>query len=89
MSCTEVGRLNLRIQELEEKVEYLRFSRRVLMGLVEELNHEKWSQVSRLEKENQRLQRSNAHFARLLLEKNRKILELEEQLAARNQPSQV
>lgn len=72
--------LKTRIEELEQRVEHLRVSRRVLMNLVEKLEHEKNQMMARLEKENRKLQRNNAMYAQTLLTKNRRIMELEEEV---------
>lgn len=72
-----------RIEELEQRVEHLRVSRRVLMNLVEKIEKEKNYITTRLEKENRRLQRHNAMYAQSLLLKNRRIMELEEEIESR------
>ncbi len=69
--------LQQRISELEEKVEHLRVSRRVLMNLLEKVEREKGGLVSRLERENRKLQQHNSRFAKSLLNKNRQIIELQ------------
>ena len=66
-----------RIEELEERIEHLRVSRRVLMNLVEKLEKEKTAILAKLEKENRKLQRNNALYAQSILLKNRRIMELE------------
>ncbi len=77
---SDVVYLQRRVRELEEKVEQLRLSRRVLMNLVEKLEKEKNSFLNRLEKENKRLLHTNYRYARWLLCKNRQIVELESKL---------
>ncbi|MFZ5652416.1 MAG: translation initiation factor 2 [Bacillota bacterium] len=72
--------LQRRVRELEEKVEQLRLSRRVLMNLIEKLEKDRNSFVNRLEKENKKLHYSNYRYARTLLCKNRRIVELESKL---------
>ncbi|MFZ5943617.1 MAG: translation initiation factor 2 [Bacillota bacterium] len=69
-----------RVKELEEQVEHLRISRRVLMNLIEKIEREKRHLLTRLEKENKRLQLSNSKYAQWLWNKNRKIIELEAQI---------
>lgn len=76
----EINYLQRRVQELEEKVDQLRLSRRVLMNLIEKLEKEKSCFLSRLEKENRKLHKANYRFARSLLIKNRQIVELESRL---------
>lgn len=69
-----------RVRELEEKVEQLRLSRRVLMNLIERLERDRAFFLARLEKENKRLHRNNHRYAQHLLQKNRQIMELEARL---------
>jgi len=69
-----------RIKELEEQVEHLRVSRRVLMNLIEKIESEKRLLLTRLEKENKKLQKSNSKYAQWLWNKNRKIIELESKI---------
>jgi len=69
-----------RIAELEERIEHLRVSRRVLMNLVEKLEKEKNTLLTKLEKENRKLQRNNALYAQSILLKNRRIMELEAEM---------
>ncbi len=75
--------LQKRVKELEEKVEQLRLSRRVLMNLIEKLEKEKTSFQTRLERENKKLLHTNYRYARWLLCKNRQIAELESKLQER------
>ena len=51
----DITYLRRRIQELEEKIEQLRLSRRVLMNLIEKIEKTSWF-LRRLEKENRKLQ---------------------------------
>ncbi|MEG6615674.1 translation initiation factor 2 [Peptococcaceae bacterium 1198_IL3148] len=75
--------LQHRVQELEEKVEQLRLSRRVLMNLIEKIEKEKNDLFAKLEKENKKLQTNNYKYAKSLLNKNRIIMELETKLKYR------
>ncbi|MFZ5596750.1 MAG: translation initiation factor 2 [Bacillota bacterium] len=75
--------LQKRVRELEEKVEQLRLSRRVLMNLIEKMEREKTVFLRRLEKENKKLLNTNYRYARWLLCKNRQIVELESKLQGR------
>lgn len=77
----EVAFLRKRVGELEEKVEQLRLSRRVLMNLIEKLEREKDILVGQFEKENKKLHKNNWKYARSLLQKNRQIVELEKELS--------
>jgi len=72
--------LKARVGELEQRVEHLRVSRRVLMNLLEKVEREKVALVHRLEKENVRLQRDNTRFAKWIFSKNREIVQLQEQM---------
>lgn len=69
-----------RVVELEQRVEHLRVSRRVLMNLLEKVEREKVTLVHKLEKENMRLQRDNTRFAKWIFSKNRQIVELQERI---------
>ena len=77
---TEYQMMKNRIEELEERIEHLRISRRVLMNLVEKLEKEKNTILTKLEKDNRKLQRNNAIYAQNILLKNRRILELEAEM---------
>ncbi|HBC94181.1 MAG TPA: translation initiation factor 2 [Pelotomaculum sp.] len=76
----DVEFLKDRVLELEEKVEQLRLSRRVLMNLIEKIEKDKAGFLSRLERENRKLQHNNYRYAQRLLHKNRQIMELESKL---------
>ena len=79
-SIDEVKLLRGRVGELEQRVEHLRVSRRVLMNLLEKVEREKVALVHNLEKENVRLQRDNKRFAKWIFSKNREIVELQEKM---------
>jgi len=74
----ELKNTKARVAELEQRIEHLRVSRRVLMNLLEKVEREKVTLVHQLEKENVRLHRDNKRFAKWLLLKNRQIIELQE-----------
>ena len=76
-SCGEVCYWQQRVEELEEKVEQLRLSRRVLLNLVEKLEKEKICSLTRLEKENKKLHLINNRYARSIVKKNIQIVEME------------
>ncbi len=76
----DIQYLQKRIQELEEKVEQLRLSRRVLMNLIEKIEKDKTGFVSKLEKENRKLHKDNYRYAKSLLNQNRRIVELQNRL---------
>lgn len=61
-----IERLLLRLRTLEDQVQSLRFSRRVLMDLLVAMDRERRAGESRLETENQRLRQDNRRMARLL-----------------------
>lgn len=69
-----------RVGELEQRIEHLRVSRRVLMNLLEKVEREKVTLVHKLEKENVRLQRDNTKFAKWIFSKNREIMRLQEKI---------
>ncbi len=77
----EVKVLRTRVAELEQRIEHLRVSRRVLMNLLEKVEREKITLVNRLEKENCRLQKDNMRFAKWIFAKNREIVQLQEQIS--------
>ena len=79
-SIDEVKLLRTRVGELEQRVEHLRVSRRVLMNLLEKVEREKVALVHSLEKENVRLQRDNTRFAKWIFSKNREIVQLQEKM---------
>lgn len=67
MACSnEMCYWRQRVRELEEKMNQLRLSRRILLNLLE-----------KLEKENHRLHSVNSRYARSLMLKNIKIVEME------------
>lgn len=76
----EVKLLRARVGELEQRVEHLRVSRRVLMNLLEKVEREKVALVHQLEKENVRLQRDNTRFAKWIFSKNKEIIALQEKI---------
>lgn len=73
-----------RIKELEEQVEHLRISRRVLMNLIEKIEKEKRLFLTKLENENKRLQKNNTKYAQWLWKKNRELIELETKTEQKN-----
>lgn len=69
-----------RIRELEEKVNQLRLSRRVLMNLIEKIEQDRIFHLDKLEKENRKLHQDNNKYAHWLLKKNNQIVELQSKL---------
>nr|WP_031514511.1 hypothetical protein [Desulfofalx alkaliphila] len=76
--------LQNKVQELEDKVEQLRLSRRVLMNLIEKIEREKNSLMEKLERENKKLHKSNYRYAKRLLNQNLLIAELQSKLSNSN-----
>lgn len=87
MGYDEVQALRERIRVLEERVRGLRTSRRILMNLLAAQERERRALIARLEAENSRLQRKSARFARAVLERNIRIVRLEESLRRRTDAS--
>nr|WP_092067811.1 translation initiation factor 2 [Dendrosporobacter quercicolus]NSL46789.1 translation initiation factor 2 [Dendrosporobacter quercicolus DSM 1736]SDL63944.1 hypothetical protein SAMN04488502_101428 [Dendrosporobacter quercicolus] len=72
--------LRERIRELEDKVEALRISRRVLMNLIDSLENEKRETLTQLVNKNEKLQKNNCRYAKALMCQNLKITKLEQEL---------
>lgn len=72
--------LQARIRILEERIQGLRASRRILMNLLAAQEREKRNRIHRLEAENQKLQKRSSRYAKLVLERNIRIVRLEERL---------
>lgn len=79
----EVAELKARVKLLEERVQGLRASRRILMNLLASQEREKRAKIDRLEAENQRLQKQSSRYAKVVLERNIRIIRLEELLRGR------
>ncbi len=62
-----------KIDKLKKDIENLRFSRRILMCLVEKLEKER----QQLELENKKLQQNNYRYAQTIVQKNIEIVELQ------------
>jgi hypothetical protein len=77
MDNTEREFLLRKIAQLEEKIVQLRVSRRVLIQLVERIEKERSSLMEYMEKERQYLKKQNARYARLLMEKNKKLFDIQ------------
>jgi TolA-binding protein len=76
----EVTQLRHRIRLLEERIRGLRASRRILMNLIAAQEREKRARIERLEQENNRLQQQTSRYARAVLDRNIRIIRLEESL---------
>jgi hypothetical protein len=73
-----MSQLRQRVRVLEERIQGLRASRRILMNLLAAQEREKRSRIQRLEQENVRLQQRNSRFAREVLDRNIRIIRLQE-----------
>ena len=67
-----------RINELEDKVESLRLSRRVLLGLLDDLEINYKQKISQLERELESTKKKNKKFARQNMNLNIKLVKGEE-----------
>lgn len=73
--------LKSRIRELENKVDALRISRRVLMNLIDMVEKEKKDQVLKLKIINEKLQKNNSRYAKAIMSRNLRINELESRIS--------
>lgn len=71
-----------RIKELEERIEQLRLSRRVMMSLLENIDKERRSEIGKMLVAQKKLKKSNVKYAFDLLQKNSKLLELKTELTS-------
>ncbi len=76
----ELTELQARVRILEERIQGLRASRRILMNLLASQEQEKRHRIHRLEAENHQLQKRSHRYAELVLERNIRIVRLEERL---------
>lgn len=76
----ELTQLRNRVRILEERIQGLRASRRILMNLITAQEREKRVRIQRLEQENTRLQKQSTHYAKAVLERNIRIIRLEQAL---------
>ena len=81
----EVARLRQRIRMLEERIQGLRASRRILMNLLAAQEREKRARIQRLEEENNRLHRRSQRYAQLLMDRNIRIVRLQQSLERASQ----
>jgi len=75
-----IGELRVHIQELEDKLAALRVSRRVLMNLLDNVEKESREQLLLLGNQNEKLQKSNCHYAQTIMHQNSRIAKLEEKI---------
>lgn len=85
----ELTQLRQRVRVLEERIQGLRASRRILMNLIAAQEREKRSRMQRLEAENTRLQRSNSRYARRMMESNIRIIRLEQSVQRNPQQEDI
>lgn len=76
----EMSQLRQRVRVLEERIQGLRASRRILMNLLAAQEREKRNRIQRLEQENVRLQQRTSRYAREVLDKNIRIIRLQESM---------
>jgi predicted RNase H-like nuclease (RuvC/YqgF family) len=76
-----INALKSRVRELEDKVDALRISRRVLMNLIDTLEKEKKEQVQKLQCLNEKLQKNNSKYAKAIMYRNVRINELESRIS--------
>ncbi|MDB4896447.1 MAG: hypothetical protein JWN15_2709 [Firmicutes bacterium] len=76
----ELTQLRNRVRVLEERIQGLRASRRILMNLITAQEREKRARIQRLEQENTRLQQQSTRYAKAVLERNIRIIRLEQAL---------
>lgn len=74
---SEIEILRAKIRSLEEKIQGLRASRRILMNLLTTCEREKKVRIARLERENEILKRRSSKYARAVFERNLRIIRLE------------
>ena len=74
-----------RIKELEERIEQLRLSRRVMMSLLENIDKDRKSEISKMLAEHKKLKKTNVRYAFDILQKNVKLLELKTELTTLKQ----
>jgi len=80
----ETQALRDRVRLLEERLRGLRSSRRILMNLIAAQEREKRALIQQLEAENGRLQKQSARYAQAVVERNIRIVRLEESLRRLN-----
>lgn len=85
----EVTQLKNRVRILEERIQGLRASRRILMNLLAAQEREKRNRIQRLEQENTRLQQQSTRFARAVLDRNIQIVRLEERMRRNSQQEDI
>ena len=76
----ELLRSREHIRELQDNIFSLRMSRRILMSLLEQVQATQQEEIGRLLKQNASLQKQNRNYAGRLMEQNRRILALEQQI---------
>jgi predicted RNase H-like nuclease (RuvC/YqgF family) len=77
---TQVLHLEERIRELESRIDKLHMNRRLLLDIIDSMEQDYQAKLMDLETKNSQLQRVNCRYARAIMARNARILELEEQL---------
>ena len=73
-------KLEDRIRELEGRIDKLHMNRRLLLDIIEVMGQESQARLTDLEIKNSRLQKDNCRYARTIMARNTRILELEDQI---------
>ncbi|MDD4047629.1 MAG: translation initiation factor 2 [Clostridia bacterium] len=81
----EVFYLKNRVCELENRVNQLKLSRRVLMNLIERIEDEKNYILIKEEKEKKLLKINNQRYARQIMDKNYKYVKLKNSLSKKKE----
>ncbi|MDD2568812.1 MAG: translation initiation factor 2 [Clostridia bacterium] len=68
-----------RVNTLEERLEQMRLSRRVLLRILEQAELERKIQVAELTRSNKELKRHNACYIASIMEKNKRIIALQDE----------
>jgi len=85
LSCyNDYAYFQKKIRDLENQVNQLRISRRVLMNLIEKIESDKKEILRQLEKEKHKLKLNNQKYAKWLMENNSRYMELIHQVNKAN-----
>lgn len=75
-----MSQLEARIRELESRIDKLHINRRLLLEMIDAMEKESQTKRVEMETKNCRLRRDNCRYARTIMARNIRILELEERL---------
>lgn len=67
-----------RIYELEHRIDKLHMNRRILFDIIEIMEQDSQAKQLELEIKNTRLQKENCRYAKIIMERNVRLLQLEE-----------